>query len=444
MYSKKTVNPCWKTIKRKEIVTSVIFFVSLGVGFSQENEPAQNLLKLDLEIRPRAEFRRNFRLSQADSLDPELFVSQRHRLTLDFSSKHLDVLASFQEIHLFGKGGTPSTVANVGFYELLLQLKYRKFSARIGRQRLLLDNGRIFSDAPWAQQSRAHEGIRIFYAGTKTQTDFSWMFGRTYSDRFDPMYSPVASHRYKYMLLHHLKSRIGERFTLTTILALDSFEDEDGNQHERMTTGGRLEYLTGRNYFTVNAFLQNGKTLFGQTIHAYYLQPEFRHQIRNTTVRLGTEILSGDDLSNPSEYFKSFVPLYGVAWKFMGNMNFFTRFPTDVHSSGLVNPYLFILQRISSRLGARADSHLFFSQFPLVDSSKNQADQYLGSEIDLSLTFKPSPNWDLNFGLSFLFPTGSMVFLNKIKSATDMPVWSYLMVSFHPDLLKKTDLGNKK
>ncbi|WP_139352755.1 alginate export family protein [Algoriphagus sp. A40] len=412
-----------------------IFLASFGDSFSQQADSVKNQLNLDFEIRPRGEFRNHFQLTAADSITPEFFISQRNRLTLGYRSKVFDLVAAFQEIHLWNKSGEPSSVANVNFFELYLQPKFGKFSVRLGRQRLLLDNGRIFSDAPWAQQSRSHEGIRLFYSTKNVVTDFSWMFTRTYSSRYDPMYSPVASHRYVNLVLHHLKAKLSNQVTLTTVLALDTFENSEKGQNGRYTTGGRIEYLKGKFYLTLNGFYQAGKTVSGQPIHAYYLQPELRVQVQNTTLRLGSEILSGNDLAKSENTFKSFVPLYGVAWKFMGNMNFFTRFPGDVNSSGLVNPYIFVLHRINSKLGIRADWNIFYNQYPMLNDSKNTVEKYLGNEFDLSLNYRPAAKWEVNFGLSILIPTESMVLLNKIENTQETPIWSYLMVSYRPSIL---------
>lgn len=403
---------------------------------AQNQDSISRQVSIQFEIRPRAEFRNNFQLSPADSITPETFVSFRNRLSINYKSKYLIGVGSFQEIHLIGKGGDPSSVASFNAFELYFEPKFRNFSARIGRQGLLLDNGRMFSDAPWAQQSRSHEGVRLFYSGKKFITDFTWAFTRPYSERFDQNYSPVASHRYKYLLLHQLKFKLANRFSITTINVLDQFENDQKQQNTRLTSGGRVEYFGSTIYLTVNAFYQYGTNQNFMPISAYYFQPEIRKTIQNTTFRLGAEILSGDDLSEPSDYSKSFVPLYGVAWKFMGNMNFFTRFPADVGSSGLVNPYLFLLQKINQKLAIRADCHLFYSQHPLLDENKNKAGKFLGFENDLSLNYKPLKALDINFGFSYILSQRSMELLNKIENSDKLPVWSYLMVSFNTEIFR--------
>ncbi len=419
-----------------------VFFIFIILALRAKFLQAQNQdsisrqFSVQAEIRPRVELRNNFQLTSSDSITPELYLSFRNRLTANYRSRFLNVVGSFQEIHLIGKAGEPSSVGSVNAFELYLEPKFHNFSVRIGRQGLLLDNGRMFSDAPWAQQGRSHEGIRLFYTGKKFTSDFTWAFTRHYSTRFDQSYSPVGSHRYKYLLLHQLKLKLSTKVSLSTTNALDAFENDQKKENTRLTSGGRLEYFGSGIYLTLNGFYQYGTNQNFKKIRAYYLQPEVRKTIQNSTLRLGAEILSGDNLSEPTDNSKSFVPLYGVAWKFMGNMSFFTRFPTDVGSGGLVNPYLFILQKINPKFAIRADGHLFYSQHPLLDENKNRAKKLLGMENDLSLNYKPTKALDINFGFSYLVARNSFELLNKVKNSGNIPVWSYLMVSFIPEIFR--------
>ncbi len=404
-------------------------------GYSQAPDSVARF-SLDFEVRPRLEFKDGYSLNSSGNFSAEAFATQRNRLTAGFMSTHLSVVASLQEIHVWGRGGVVSEVGSVSAFEFYIAPKLKNFSARIGRQALLLDNGRMFSDAPWAQQSRAHEGVRLFYSRKNFTTDLTWAFTRTYSGSFDPAYSPVGSHFYKYLAVHHLKAMLSDQVEVITVNVVDSFENSQKSEYARATSGGRIAYFGNSIYLTLSAFYQYGRDSALRSIRAFYLQPEFRKMIGNMTVRLGAELLSGEDLSGTSVYSRSFVPLYGVAWKFMGNMNFFTRFPADVNSSGLINPYLFLLYRVDSKLGLRADTHLFYSHFPLLDSDMNQSERFLGSEFDFSFNYRLSGRLDIHYGFSVLFPTQSMVVPGKIEAAGRIPVWSYLMVSFKPLMLR--------
>lgn len=375
-------------------------------------------------------------LVPADSVMPEFYVSQRNRINITYRRRAVKFHASLQEIHLWGKSGDASSVGTIGAFEFYIESTVaKKFSFRVGRQGLTLDNGRLFSAAPWAQQGRAHEGIRLFYANKKVATDLMIAFTRPYSSYFNEAYSPVASHSYKWMFVHHLKYRLNNRFNLITINTADVFQNSAQRYYVRATIGGRLEYTHRDTYLTVSSYYQFGEDSGLRNIQAYYIQPEVSTTaIRNTTVRLGAEILSGGDGLHEDISF-SFVPLYGVAWKFMGNMNLFTRFPGDVNGKGLVNPYLFIIYRPAKNFSLRVDSHLFYSQYPLLDSNNDEAGRYLGFENDLSINYKPAKNVDMTLGLSYLFAEKSMELLHKVVDSDRIPIWSYLMISYNPKIL---------
>lgn len=367
---------------------------------------------------------------------PELYATQRNRLSINYQSQRLRLHASPQEIHVWGKSGRFSRVGHVNFFEAYAEPRLGKnLSVRIGRQALSLDNGRIFSAAPWGQQSRAHEGIRLLYK-RKLESDVTIAFTRPYTRHFDPPYSPVGAHNYKYLFVHHLKHRFANQITLTTINAMDVFRrtTADKRFYRRVTNGGRLEYTKGWLYATVNAYYQYGQTASSKKIRAYYVQPEISASAGRTLLRLGAEILSGSKSTAPTEIYASFVPLYGVAWKFMGNMNLFTRFPADVNEKGLVNPYLFMIYQAGKKLSLRADAHLFYSQYPLLAEGRETDGTYLGFESDLSLNYKPIKSLEIIYGFSCTFADRRMELLGKVPDASRIPVWNYLMVSFTPRL----------
>ncbi|NUN99478.1 MAG: hypothetical protein HUU01_02545 [Saprospiraceae bacterium] len=372
-----------------------------------------------------------------DGFAPDFFVSQRNRLGLTYQRKALKLHASLQEIHLWGKSGKISSIGSINAYELYLQTAIaRNLWVKIGRQGLLLDNGRMFSDAPWAQQSRSHEGIRLFYDRKKLATDFTIAATRKYPKQYEAAYSPVASHRYQLLLVHHLKYKINEHYTLTTINFTDIFNNKNypGKSWFSINNGARLEYRDSNFYWTLNAYYQYGENSDLKKINAFYIQPEISATFDKTTFRLGAEIMSGEAAPD-DRVSRSFGILYGVAWKFMGNMNFFARFPADVNSSGLINPYLFVLFKAGKKLSLRADSHLFYTQYPLRDENNEKAATYLGFENDLSLNYRPLKNVNINFGFSYLIAEKGMELLGKIENAGETPVWSYLMVSFNPEIL---------
>jgi hypothetical protein len=418
---------------RRPLLFVLLSALRICPAVSQASDTLRHELILDLEIRPRAEFRSNYQLTPADSIMPELSATQRNRLEITYRRRGLLAHASWQEIHLWGKGGQASAIGSINAYELYLEPAIGKnLSARIGRQGLSLDNGRIFSAAPWAQQCRAHEGVRFFFEPERLSMDLTVAFTRPYAEFFDPAYSPVASHQYKFLFVHHFKYRLSERFTVTGINAADMFEQTAAAARHttRITNGGRLGYAHGGLAATLNAYYQYGRDARLKKIRAYYLQPEVSAKLGKATLRLGAEISGGESAAAPSDETRSFVPLYGVAWKFMGNMNFFTRFPADVDGRGLFNPYLFAIYQVNEQLSLRADGNLFYTQYPLAYANGQTAARYLGFESDLSFRYKPIKPLEVNFGFSFLLPERSMTLLRKVEDQRVVPVWSYLMVAY--------------
>jgi hypothetical protein len=341
---------------------------------------------------------------------------------------------------VWGDQGRFSQVGNLNFFELYVEPSLDKnFSVRMGRQALSLDNGRIFSAAPWGQQSRSHEGIRLLFK-KRFETDLTLAFTRPYKKHFDPAYSPVASHTYKFLFVHHLKYKFSNNMTLTTINAMDIFRRANAGEKQnylRITDGGRFEYSRGKIYGTVNAYYQYGQNAAAENLRAYYIQPEISVNTGKALFRLGAEILSGEKNNAPKGTSNSFVPLYGVAWKFMGNMNLFTRFPADVQDKGLLNPYFFTIYQAGNKLSLRSDAHLFYSQYPLVTEGRDIDGKYLGFENDLSVNYKPIKGLEIIYGFSFTIAEKRMELLHKVIDSRKIPVWSYLMVSYTPGLFSR-------
>lgn len=418
-----------------------------GVGFillnadawAQDKDSIRQEFILKLEIRPRAEFKNNYRSSANGNYDPEFFITQRNRLEISYRYKNTLFHMSPQEIHRWNMAGELSSIGNINAFELYLEQHLSKhLSFRLGRQGILLDNGRLFSDAPWAQQGRSHEGFRLFYKSNNFNSDITLATTRAYSDQYDPSFSPVASHSYKLLVVHHFNVILNNQFSATALNYIDFFENPMVGQEDyySMTNGGRINYQHTFFHLTFSGSFQWGKNSEAKSIRAYYLQPEVKTAIKKTTFRLGAEILSGQNSMQSGNQTNTFEINYGVAWRFMGNMNFFTRFPRDVGGSGLMAPYFFIIQELNKNLTIRADGHLFYTQHGMVDPVRGIAGRYLGFENDWRVDYQHSQNISIRFGISYLAASPNMEWLRRTESNGGLPLWSYFMISVNPELLQ--------
>jgi hypothetical protein len=201
----------------------------------------------------------------------------------------------------------------------------------------------------------------------------------------------------------------------------------------RGTSGGRFTLEHKGLFDTVCGYYQYGQLQSGQSISAFYLQPEISYKLKKMKATLGMEYLSGDDATSNSEQSRSFSPLYGVILKFMGNLNYFANFPTDVAAGGLINPYLLLQWQPHNKLILNFDTHVFYLQNNVI---KNGAilEPLLGLEHDFRLQYKINDFTTLSSGLAFMLPTESLAEI-QYKSAYRTPVWSFIMIRYNPQLL---------
>lgn len=407
-----------------------IFFTIFSLNAQQKDSLSQQFL-IDIEIRPRVELTSNYMLAPNDSIDPYFYITQRNRISTQYAREKWRIKSDLQEIHIWDENNKASKVGSINFYQLFLETKFKSINVRVGRQSILLDNGRLFSDAPWAQQGRAHEGIRIMKSSKYFSNDFFFLFTRNYGNQFEPLYSPVASNKYKYLLANSFSYNFTKGFSFNSLNVVDFLEDaKSGQIHTRATAGGRIELKKKQWYYTLNSYLQFGDNPKGQKLVAYYFQPEVKLSLQKVMWRLGAEIISGSSPHLSNNNSGDFDVLYGVTWKFNGNMNVFTRFPNDVNGKGLVNPYLFTMIPLSAKLSLRSDFHLFYTQYHLLNNSGQEVTKFLGFENDFSLKYLPVKELEINYAFSFYKSTDSMQYLPKIQDESKLALWSYLMVSY--------------
>ncbi len=411
------------------------FIKANDTTFNKVNTQAKSLLIL-AEIRPRAEFRYGYKQLRSDTSEPAYFINQRTRINITYKTNNFILHTSIQDIRLYGQTGQFSVNGTIGIFEAYAEPKiFKNVFFRIGRQALAIDNDRLFSVANWAQASRAHEGVRLFYKRSNFTSDLFAAFSQGKENIYGTDFSPTIFNNYKVLGIHNLRYSVNESFSFSTLTAADGFESKNNSNvlYFRATSGGRLEFTNNIFYATIAGYYQYGTNSDGRNIAAHYLQPEIKLKLKNVTTRIGAEYLTGNDATSTSKMFKSFIPLYGVAWRFMGNMDYFTTFPNDTKNGGLVNPYLFILVELNNKLLIRADGHLFFTQNNVLNNNKEVINPYLGFENDLSFRIKFNKFTTLDFGFSYIIATESM---KAIKGGNNLhtPIWSYTMITFKPEI----------
>lgn len=410
----------------------------------------ENALTISVDMRTRTEFRHGYRTIPTQDTQAAFFTNQRTRLNLDYKGKRFDFYASLQDTRQWGQqdpreGQTTPTPTEATTYPLYLFEVYAephfndKFSVRIGRQRIVYDNQRLYAENDWRLPSNSHDAIRLIYNNKIDFTnEFTFAYNQFGENVFTSNYKPAGFVNYKTLIVDYLNWKINSKWNFLTINTADGYQSSLSNDYKttymRFTNGGRLEYSSYNWYFTFSGYYQYGKDSSGKKLSAYYFQPEIKYTNKAFTARLGLEYLSGADSSTHPSIDKNFVPLYGVAHRFMGNMDLFTTFPADVNGAGLVNPYLFLWYQ-KGKLFLRCESHLFYSQSRFVKSGVEQK-KYLGFENDWRLNYKVTPAVEIESGFCWAAVTNAMIAIKKSGDTKAFPYWMYMSLKFTPTIGK--------
>ncbi len=420
------------------LLFALVVFVS--GAYAKDVNDSLETLSLDLEFRPRTEFRNGYRQLRNDTTTASFFTEQRSRIYLNYKRPGFIFHTSIQDIRVWGEDDPRSTVGTLQIFETYVEPSITEnLSVRIGKQKIMYDNQRLFAQNDWRQAGGTHDGVRFIYTKSRFEGDLIAAFNqpngaqdRFFSTDFSPGFS-----NYKVLIANFLRYTTQKKLVLTTINVTDAFQDvtDAEKMHWRFTSGGRIEKTSGNWYLTLAAYQQYGKTADGTELYAYYYQPEIKLTSKPLTLRLGAEVFSGDDGQNPDEKSQSFDALYGVNHRFLGSMDFFTRYPGDLNRAGLQAPYLFLIYDLSDKISLRADQHLFYSQNNFVKSGETEPiRKFLAYENDWLLRVKLNEFTEADLGFSYALTTESMQVIKKGGNHELFQSWAYFMITFEPQL----------
>jgi hypothetical protein len=414
---------------------------SLRADFSikQQEKLPDKRLRIDAEIRPRTEYRNGYQLLRNDTTTAAFFTNQRFRVGLNYSfNNRFIVQFTIQDLRVWGQQDPRTTSATLQVFEGWVEpLFTNKFSVRIGRQRLMYDNQRLFAENDWRLTGAVHDAVNFRYYGPKLNSELALAFNQSSERYFGTDYNTIGFTNYKFLAVNYIRYKPGKTFTYTALNSADGYQKvgDPKKMNLRYNIGGRIEAESAGLYGTLSAYYQFGTSPYGKDLSAWYIQPEIRYtSSKGLVIRLGTEVFSGNDNSIEMITDHSFVPLYGVAHRFNGSMDLITRFPGDVGGAGLINPYLFVIKSLSAKFDIRADFHTFHLQKDYYLNDEN-IDRYLGFENDFLLTFKPNAVTKVDLGLSYMLPTDSFAVVKKFGSGDYNLTWVYLSLTFKPQLL---------
>ena len=418
------------------ILTSivVIFATSLKaqeIGFSGE-------------LRPRFEYRNGYKKLASPDTDAANFISQRTRLNVDYNSEKFIVYFAIQNVRVWGDVSTlaKNDKYGVAFHQAWAEYFFNeKFSMKLGRQEIVYDDQRMFGSVGWAQQARSHDAFLLkFKTGEKGKLHLGFALNAESETLFEIDYTINQYKSFQYAWWH---TNFSDTFGLSALFLNNGMEyhkysDGDRKIAYSQTLGGRLTYKKNRLNADAATYFQTGDTPGGDDkvdLSAYYFTVNAKFKITDQfTAGAGIEVLSGNDQDSSSSDDNAFKPFYGTNHKFNGWMDYFY-VGSHMTSVGLTDINIPLIYK-KDKFSAVLIPHFFSAQGNVYDKiNRKNADDYLGTEIDLALGYKAYKSVMFNVGYSHMFANDTMELL-KGGDANGTNNWAWVMVTFKPNFFK--------
>jgi hypothetical protein len=387
---------------------------------------------INADLRARFENRNGYGTLKPDTEKAASFISQRTRLVFDYSFKNIKLRVSPQNVKTWGDVATNSkTDANSAFHEAYGEIKMNeKLSFKLGRQEINYDDARIFGNVDWAMQARSHDAFLIkFNPNTKNQIHFGLALNANKETNFYENYAIPQYKSLQYLWYHTDFEKLN-----LSVLALNNGMPYLVGTEEKVdysqTLGSRLVFKNGALSIDGAAYLQTGK-IADNSVNATYFSANINYKATtNFNTSIGFEMLSGKDQNDTSTDMKSFNPLYGTNHKFNGYMDYFY-VGNHTNSVGLTDVYVNIGYE-KNKFSAKLTPHYFASAASIYSAGEKQ-DNYLGTELDLTVGYKMYDNVTFDAGFSQMFATSSMEVL-KAGNKNAGNNWAFISIKINPNL----------
>ncbi len=398
--------------------------------------------KLDADLRQRFEYRHGFGSLFPDDAEPAAFVRQRARLNFSYDAEALKLFVAFQDVSTWGdtrqilpSDGNDSFMLFQAWAELKLGTNW---STKLGRQVISYDDQRIFGGLDWAMQGRFHDAALLKYKKEGFMLNLGFAFSQQGEPFLGNVYNIPGYFTYKSLQYAYFK-KSWEKSSLS-ILALNTgfqgFSDTERTQPDGVyythTLGTYFSFPIQALAITGSAYYQFGDAYpVDQSLSAYQLALDAVYKTGKTTFGVGAELLSGSDQGSTDR--RSFFPLYGTNHKFNGLMDYFY-VGNHANSVGLNDLHASATFQTGEQSNLMLAGHYFAANAALA----NDADSYLGTEIDLVYTQPLIKNVKLQLGCSHIFASESMSLIKAGTTADNTNNWGWAMLVINPELFKRS------
>jgi Alginate export len=402
-------------------------------------------LKINLQIRPRAEFRNGLFTPILKGQDPASFIGQRSRIGFNYSKDNkLKVGLTTQVVTTWGNDPQVQATANdVSLFEAWAQLYFSpEWNIKVGRQVLSYDDERILGALDWNNAARKHDAALLGFDNQKFKADLAFAFNQNNERVTGNFFNNSLSQPYKNMQFLWMKYKFTPAVALSALaMNLDFQNVVDSSVSHLQTLGGNLYIKKGKWNALATYYYQTGHApgKIGPTVTtgAWMASAKVDYSINSAlTAGVGSDYLSGRDMDATSPNIHWFNPLYGTHHKFYGFMDYF--YVSSPHNNtGIWDSYFNINLKASVNTGFQLALHHFEAAAKVVKYEGSKAPSALGNEVDLTFNHKIMNGVSILGGYSQMFTSNSMKYVKNIGADQTMkPVqnWVWLSLNITPEI----------
>lgn len=415
------------------------------------------------EVRPRFEYRHGFSTPIDSGQSSSQFIQQRTRLNFGYSHEKIKLGIVLQDVRVWGNQSQANNndINTYGLHEGWAEYLFtKKLSMKLGRQELGYDDERILGAVDWAQQARSHDAMVLKYVDSSWAIHAGVAYNQDKVSNVATAYTIVGSYKeMQYLWLHKQIKQL--KISLLGLNVGQQSPVSVGGTRYITTAGTRIEYKNKPLFVGANFYYQTGdditststgkpkkvNALLGSIDIAYTIKEKF-------LMGIGYEYISGQSKTDTTKAYNdvnhAFNPVFGTNHKFNGYMDYYY-VGNHLNNVGLQD-FVVRLGYNEKTWGIALDFHQFITAANALNTKElaktgeyKALDSNLGTEIDLTLTYKLPNNVMIKGGYSHYLVSNTLATIKNVKDykgdgRTNLTNnWAYVMISFKPTFLN----GNK-
>lgn len=187
-------------MKKLMYILSGLVLWSSGMVHAEEKENTEakeNTFSMNIQIRPRAEYRNGVLFPRNKGDEATGFINNRARLSMNYERDNLSIGLSAQHVGVWGQDPQIDKNGRFILNEAWAQLDFgHGLFAKLGRQSLVYDDERILGALDWNVAGRYHDALKLGYQNAENQLHLILASTRTTRRRSaepttPPAHSPI-------------------------------------------------------------------------------------------------------------------------------------------------------------------------------------------------------------------------------------------------------------